>query len=134
MRLGSAWFASDSPWCHSTARNPFVPSARTRATSCWYSAPSDSHALSLRRTRAMTVGGDSNNTPVGNHSRTLVPPLPTHTKPTGTPNSIPKASPNGGMKLPPSPLAPGCGSRASCQPLGPKAITPGLRGVCRSSP
>ena len=62
-------------------------------------------ALPLAARRAagrkpVTVGGLGNVAPLGSHSRTLVPPTPQATIPTGTLNRSAMASPNGGTKLP----------------------------------
>ncbi|HNL38545.1 MAG TPA: hypothetical protein PKH43_05420 [Saprospiraceae bacterium] len=72
--------------------------------------------------------------PFGNHSRTLVAPMPQAMMPTGTFSFSTTASANGGMKLPPPPLAPGCGSSAMRHALLSNDATRCVFVVCFSAP
>ena len=106
-----------------------------RATRPSKAAPSLSHSPeSSRRTRLVRVGGLGKREPFGSHSRTLVAPMPQATRPTGTPSRRDSASPKGGRKLPPPPLAPGCGSRAGRQCVPSKVVTHPDWGFWSSSP
>src|SRR5205823_3393012 len=98
-------------------------------------APRLLHSFPTRRSSDLSSVGELGNVaPFGSHSRTLVAPTPQATSPTGTPNFSAMASPNGGRKLPPVPLAPGCGSFAGCHPVPSNAATRPVLVVCFSAP
>src|SRR5262249_43058045 len=111
------------------------PSCFIRARNDAYRSPLLSQRPSATfRTWPSRVGGLGNVAPAGSHSRTLVAPTPQATSPTGTPNFSAMASPNGGRKLPPVPLPPGCGSSASCHRVPSTAATRPVLVVCVSAP
>ena len=60
--------------------------------------------------------------------------MPQAMKPTGTSRRFTSSSPSAGMKLPPRPLAPGCGSFAICHDWPSKLDTRRVCVVCFSSP
>jgi hypothetical protein len=79
-------------------------------------------------------GWTANTVPLGSHSRTLVPPKPHVTIPTGILNRSAIASPNGGIKLPPDPDEPGWESWASYHRAPVKFTTSPDFDTWRSSP
>ena len=116
------------------ARTPAGPASLRRSASAWYSRPVDSNCPGpTERIFPVKVGGLSNATPAGTHSRTLVAPTATGKKPTGTPSLSTRMSPRGGMKLPPPPVAPSWGSSATRQACPSQATTLSVAGFNRAS-
>ena len=85
IRVLEAGRESDSPWCHSTARNPCTPSCLMRAIIPLKSVPSLVKVPSAPWTMYFVIVGITmTGSPAGNHCRTLADPCPIDATPIGT--------------------------------------------------